>query len=75
MICASKSCGLALNRCAIWPRYRRVNAEVQYRRLTPEQRADHVAALFLLGRLVDGLPPAVFMSRSFVILNSAGRLR
>lgn len=52
-----------------------MNAEVQYRRLTPEQRADHVAALFLLGRLVDGLPPLRFMSRSFVILNSNGRLR
>jgi len=47
----------------------------QYRRLSPEQRADHVEALFLLGRLVDRLPQATFMWRSFFILNASGRLR
>jgi len=47
----------------------------KYRRLSPEQRADHVEALFLLGRLVDGLPSVEFMQRSFFILNATGRLR
>jgi len=46
-----------------------------YRRLSSEQRADHVEALFLLGRLVDGLPTAAFMWRCFYILNASGRLR
>ena len=29
----------------------------QYRQITPEQRADHVDNLYLLGRLVITLPP------------------
>jgi hypothetical protein len=39
-----------------------------YRHLTPEQRADHVAALALLGRLVLTLPPDRLHWRRFVVV-------
>jgi hypothetical protein len=51
-----------------------VDVEPRYRRLTAEQRADHIQALFLLGRLVSALPPTAFMNRTFYVLNEHGRL-
>jgi hypothetical protein len=51
-----------------------VELEAQYRRLTPEQRAEHIEALFLLGRLVARLPSARFMRRRFYVLNDKGRV-
>lgn len=48
--------------------------EPRYRQLTAEQRADHIEALFLLGRLVLALPNTRFMRRTFYVLNEQGRL-
>jgi hypothetical protein len=42
---------------------------VRYRPLTPEQRADHVETLFLLGRLVVALARARAVRRTFVVLS------
>jgi hypothetical protein len=39
-----------------------------YRRLTPQQRADHVETLIMLGRLVVGLPTRHRMLRAFVVM-------
>lgn len=43
----------------------------QYREITPEQRADHVDNLYLLGRLVITLPPPerYKVKRSFVVMS------
>ena len=43
----------------------------QYRDITPEQRADHVDNLYLLGRLVIMLPPheRCKVKRSFVVMS------
>ena len=43
----------------------------QYRDITPEQRADHVDNLYLLGRLVITLPPPerYQLKRSFVVMS------
>ena len=43
----------------------------QYRDITPEQRADHVDNLYLLGRLVIMLPPPerYKVKRSFVVMS------
>jgi hypothetical protein len=43
----------------------------QYRPLRPEQRADHIKTLFLLGRLVVALPTARKVRRTFVVLSLA----
>ncbi|MBC7976011.1 MAG: hypothetical protein H7138_13650 [Myxococcales bacterium] len=43
-----------------------MNAE--YRQITPEQRADHVDNLYLLGRLVLLLPARHAVRRSFVVM-------
>jgi len=51
-----------------------VELEARYRKLTADQRADHIQALFLLGRLVQALPSTRFMSRTFYVLNDKGRL-
>ncbi|MEO7730133.1 MAG: hypothetical protein ABIY55_04115 [Kofleriaceae bacterium] len=42
-----------------------------YREITPEQRADHVDNLYLLGRLVIMLPPPerCKVKRSFVVMS------
>lgn len=40
----------------------------QYRRLTPDRRADHIAALALLGRLITQRPSTELVRRSFVVL-------
>jgi hypothetical protein len=40
-----------------------------YRPLSPEQRADHVETLFLLGRLVVRLPTGRAVRRTFVVLS------
>jgi len=41
----------------------------RYRPLTPEQRADHVETLLLLGRLVVELARVRAMRRTFVVLS------
>jgi hypothetical protein len=41
----------------------------QYRQITPEQRADHVDNLYLLGRLVLLLPAQHALRRSFVVMS------
>ena len=45
----------------------------QYRQITPEQRADHIDNLYLLGRLVVTLPPPprYTVKRSFVVMSVA----
>jgi len=45
----------------------------QYREITPEQRADHIDNLYLLGRLVIMLPPPprCALKRSFVVMSVA----
>jgi hypothetical protein len=40
-----------------------------YRRLTPELRAEHVAALAVLGRLVVSLPSDRLQWRRFVVVS------
>jgi hypothetical protein len=42
-----------------------------YRRLSPEQRADHVETLIMLGRLVVALPTRHRMLRTFVVMTIA----
>jgi hypothetical protein len=42
----------------------------RYRRLTPELRAEHAAALHLLGRLVVALPPGRLQWRIFVVVTA-----
>lgn len=44
--------------------------DAPYREITPEQRADHVDNLYLLGRLVIMLPPPerYKVKRSFVVM-------
>jgi hypothetical protein len=55
----------------------------QYRRLTPDVRADHILALTLIGRMVTehSIPPtddsslrslALFVRRSFVVMTIPG---
>jgi hypothetical protein len=46
--------------------------QVTYRRITLESRADHVEALVLLGRLVNALPVARFVRRSFYVMTIQG---
>jgi hypothetical protein len=41
----------------------------QYRQITPEQRADHVGNLYLLGQLVIRLPVQLAMRRSFYVMS------
>jgi hypothetical protein len=41
----------------------------KYRRLTPEQRADHVETLTLLGRMVTLLPTHRAVRRTFVVMS------
>jgi hypothetical protein len=41
----------------------------QYRQITPEQRADHVDNLYLLGRLVILAPARHAVRRSFVVMS------
>lgn len=41
----------------------------QYRQITPEQRADHVSNLYLLGQLVIRLPIRHAMRRSFYVMS------
>jgi hypothetical protein len=42
----------------------------QYRRLTPEQRADHFETLTMLGRLVVMLPTHRAVRRTFVVMSA-----
>jgi hypothetical protein len=42
--------------------------QARYRRLTPDQRANHVEALMLLGQLVVTLPTLHFVQRSFYVM-------
>jgi hypothetical protein len=46
-----------------------VGVHARYRPLNPEQRADHVETLFMLGRLVVGLPTARKLRRTFIVLS------
>jgi len=39
----------------------------RYRALTPDQRADHLDTLVLLGRLLIGMPPNPLLRRSFFV--------
>ena len=45
--------------------------DAPYREITPEERADHVDNLYLLGRLVIMLPPPARyqVKRSFVVMS------
>jgi hypothetical protein len=45
--------------------------EAPYREITPEQRADHIDNLYLLGRLVITLPPPARckVKRSFFVMS------
>jgi hypothetical protein len=45
--------------------------DAPYREITPEQRADHIDNLYLLGRLVIMLPPPprYQVKRSFVVMS------
>jgi hypothetical protein len=40
----------------------------RYRRLTPEQRADHVETLIMLGRMVVAMPTRHRVMRAFVVM-------
>jgi hypothetical protein len=48
-----------------------VGVKAQYRRLTPEQRADHFETLTMLGRLVVLLPTHRAVRRTFVVMSLA----
>lgn len=43
--------------------------QAQYRRITPEQRADHIENLYLLGQLVIRLPRQHQLRRSFYVMS------
>jgi hypothetical protein len=40
-----------------------------YRQLTPEQRADHIETLVMLGRLVIALPAHRSVRRAFIVMS------
>jgi hypothetical protein len=40
-----------------------------YRQLSPEQRADHIDTLVMLGRLVIALPAPRSVRRAFVVMS------
>jgi hypothetical protein len=42
-----------------------------YRQLTPEQRADHIETLVMLGRLVIALPAPSSVRRAFIVMSIA----
>jgi hypothetical protein len=42
-----------------------------YRRLSPEQRNDHIETLVMLGRLVIALPTPRSVRRAFVVMSIA----
>jgi hypothetical protein len=46
-----------------------VGVHARYRPLSPEQRANHVETLFMLGRLVVAQPTARRLQRTFVVLS------
>jgi hypothetical protein len=45
--------------------------QAKYRRLTPEQRADHIETLTLLGRMLVLLPTHRAVRRSFVVVSAS----
>jgi hypothetical protein len=59
----------SLNGAAAWSI--RAAVKGQYRRLTPEQRADHYETLAMLGRMVVILPTHRAVRRTFVVMSVA----
>jgi len=47
----------------------------QYRRLTPELRADHIAALAVLRRGVVALPPDRLQWRNFIVVTARATIQ
>jgi len=61
-------CSRPLDSAAGWSIAFRVRG--QFQRLTPKQRAEHVAALSTLGRLVIALPYDRLQWRRFVVMSA-----
>ena len=57
-------------RLNFWPRVAETfGVPAPYREITPEQRADHVENLYLLGQLVIRLPVRHEMRRTFYVMS------